>query len=311
MKLLLAVLCALPLLAQVAFEKKDGAVAVTIDGKPFTTFYYATDAPKPYLYPLLTASGRNVARGFPMEQIEGESKDHPHHRGLFFGHGDVNGCTFWDNETVNRTPHKGLIRNGVLLKAVEGKQQGVLVSRFDWLSDSGEKLLTEERVMTFSSQPGQPGQPGARILDLDFTFTAAVKTTFGDTKEGTFAIRLADKLAEKGGTGKMINAEGLSGMAAVWGKPSPWVDYTGTLGGETVGVTILDHPGNPKHPTYWHSRDYGLFAANPFGERDFLKDKTRNGALTIEPGSKLRFRYRVIIHGAVDAAQLAAWFKQY
>ena len=95
----------------------------------------------------------------------------------------------------------------------------------------------------------------------------------------------------------MTNAEGASGMKKVWGKPSPWVKYVGDVEGEKIAVAILDHPGNPKHPTYWHSRDYGLFAANIFGERDFFNDKTRNGSVTIEPGKELRFRYRVIIAG--------------
>ena len=124
-----------------------------------------------------------------------------------------------------------------------------------------------------------------RIIDFDSTLTALDQPVkFGDTKEGFFAIRLADKLAEKGGTGTMTNAEGAQKMKNVWGKPSPWVDYSGMLDGEAVGIAIFDGKQNPKHPTTWHSRDYGLFAANPFGDHDFYNDKSKDGSMTLQPG---------------------------
>lgn len=301
---------ALPIAAQVAFEKTDQSVAVTIDGKPFTTFYYATDAAKPYLSPLNTADGKRLTRLYPMEQVEGETKDHPHHRGLWYTHGDVNGYTFWDNEAANRGPmKKGKVTHGVILKAQGGKKNGTMVSRFDWVTDTGDKLLTEDRTMTFS------GGKDIRVVDFDVTFTAAVDVKFGDTKEGTFAIRLRDEIIEgtrgRKGTGVMMNAEGKKGMKEVWGKPSPWVDYSGTLDGQPVGIAIFDHPKNPKHPTTWHSRDYGLFAANPFGDHDFQNDKTKDGSIRVAAGQKLRFSYRVLIHGAADARQIAAWYAQY
>ena len=155
------------------------------------------------------------------------------------------------------------------------------------------------------------GDPANRIFDLDITLTALdTPVKLGDTKEGFFAIRLADKLAEKGGTGTMTNAEGAQKMKNVWGKPSPWVDYSGTLEGEQLGVAIFDHPQNPKHPTTWHSRDYGLFAANALGDHDFQNDKTKDGSITIQPGKSLRFRYRVVIHpGDTAAAKVGDLYK--
>jgi hypothetical protein len=99
-------------------------------------------------------------------------------------------------------------------------------------------------------------------------------------------------------------------MKDTWGKASPWMDYFGTLEGEKLGVAILDHPGNPKHPTYWHCRDYGLFAANQFGEHDFFRDKTKDGGVTLEPGKSLRFRYRVIVHqGDTKEAKIAEAYR--
>jgi hypothetical protein len=123
-----------------------------------------------------------------------------------------------------------------------------------------------------------------------------------------FAMRLKREKDEQG-NGTMRNAEGLTKEKDVWGKKSPWVGYTGKLGEEAVGVAILDHPQNPRHPTYWHSRAYGLFAANPIGLRDFTRDKTKDGKLELAPGQTLRFRYRVVIHGGdAEIAKLyAAW----
>jgi len=134
--------------------------------------------------------------------------------------------------------------------------------------------------------------------------------TFGDTKEGSMAIRLAETMRLKGkvGQGHIVNSNGVRD-GDTWGKRADWVDYYGPVNGQTVGVAIFDHPQNPRHPTWWHVRDYGLFAANPFGERDFYNDKTRDGSLSIEPGKPLRFRYRVVIHP--DGTDIAGLYKKY
>src|SRR5260370_33099330 len=142
-------------------------------------------------------------------------------------------------------------------------------------------------------------------MDFDINLHAfEKKVTFGDTKEGTFAIRLAAGLEEPEKkslpkpvrTGMMINAEGAQGEKKVWGKASPWVDYAGELEGEKLGIAIFDNPANPKHPTYWHSRSYGLFAANIFGEHDYYNDKSRDGSITVEAGNNFRFGYLGSIH---------------
>ena len=186
-----------------------------------------------------------------------------------------------------------------------GKKIGRIMATFSWKDPAGKVLLKEVKTITFHR--------GAklRIIDYDSTLTAVEKSHFGDTKEGFFALRLTAPLDGKH-TGKMISAEGKVGEKAVWGKRSPWVDYVGQLEGQTIGVAILDHPTNPKHPTYWHSRDYGLFAANIFGEHDFYNDKTKDGGMTIEPGKSLAFRYRVVIHsGDTEAAGIAGMFAKW
>jgi hypothetical protein len=294
-------------MAQVHFTRvNDGQLGVEVDGKPFTTFYFGKDTTRPFVAPLRAASGTVVTRGYPMEMLEGESRDHPHHRGVFFGHGDVNDFNYWANEASDKNPQRGRV---VLVGNVEAKaagDRGTITAHFNWLDPAGKPILREDRKMTIYSGTGNQ-----RIIDFDLTLHAIEKAVFGDTKEGTFAIRLADALSEKRG-GKMTNAQGAETMENVWGKPSPWVDYTGVMHGEKVGVAILDNPSNPRHPTTWHSRDYGLFAANIFGQHDFKNANMPDGTLTLDPGRDLRFRYRVIIHpGGTDRGQMEKEFKKY
>jgi hypothetical protein len=119
-------------------------------------------------------------------------------------------------------------------------------------------------------------------------------------------------MSEKRKGGQMVSSTGASGMRQVWGKPFPWVDYSGKIDGKPLGIAILDHPANPKAPTHWHSRDYGLFAANIFGEHDFYSDKTRDGSVTLEPGKSMRFRYRVVVHpGSLEDAKVADLYERY
>jgi Family of unknown function (DUF6807) len=299
--------------ANVSFQKGDGQIEVSVDGKPFTTFYYGPPAPKPYLHPLRAADGTIVTRLYPMENVEGETHDHPHHRGLWFTHGNVNGLDFWANEPNQ----EGVTNPGkIVLRKIEqvDNASGTIRASFDWQTPDGKLVLTEDRTMVFN------GDAGRRTIDFDVTFTAGPEPVkFGDTKEGMFAIRLATPLEEphpraKGPerTGKIVNAEGKTGEKNNWGKRSAWVDYSGKLNGKPVGVAIFDNPSNPKHPTYWHVRSYGLFAANIFGEHDFYDDKTKDGSVTVEPGKALRFRYRVVIHaGDTQTAGIADLYKAY
>src|SRR6266850_2073735 len=249
----------LPLAGQVRFAADK--IDIDVDGKPFTTLYFGGDTNKPYLAPLRSASGKIVTRRFPMENVAGESRDHLHHRGLWFSYDDVNGVKFWENDPSYTKPHMGriVVRN---TEWKDGDRSGTLTAAIEWRDPNGKVLLLETRAMTFYADPT------LRTIDFHITLTAPEGATFGDTKEGAFAIRLADNFTEKKG-GKMMDADGRTGMLNVWGKRSNWVDYTAEVDGERLGVAIFDHPGNPHHPTYWHARDYGLFALNPFGQNAF------------------------------------------
>lgn len=295
-------LALLPFLLLVAWAGTD-RVPIDVDGQPFTTFYYGADANKPYLAPLRSATGKIVTRHYPMETVEGESRDHVHHRGLWFSYDDVNGIKFWGNDPSYKTADIGkIVVENAKLESHAGS--AVVKAVMNWNDPTGKTLLRENCVMTFYSKPA------LRVIDFDITLTAPDKVTFGDTKEGAFAIRLADALAEKNG-GKMVNAEGATGMKNVWGKRSNWVDYFGTLEGEQLGIAIFDHPSNPRHPTYWHSRDYGLFALDPFGQHAF-DESAPESHWTVEAGGSLHFRWRVVIHsGDAASAHVAELYKQY
>lgn len=297
---LIPVLALLPsLVAQVKVTSASDRIMVEIDGKPFGDLIFGGDAWKPYFHPLRSASGKIVTRRFPMEVVEGEPRDHNHHRGLWFGHIDTNGIDFWSTDPLNKpNPKFGKIVVRRVNDVKSGKKSGSLTATFDWNHPDGHTMLTEVRTMTFYSDPK------LRIIDFDATLTPKEQIYFGDDKDGFFALRVAKELQEQGGTGVITNADGLRGEKMVWGKPSNWADYSGTLEGESVGFAIFDHPGNPHHPTRWHARAYGLFSANPFGSQTFSPTNPQGG-LTVKAGEPVRFRYRVIIHPAgVDLAEM-------
>lgn len=294
--------------AQVNVQSEKDHVAITIDGKPFGDFLYGPDVWKPYLWPLRSASGKIVVRQFPIvKDVAGEPHDHNHQRGLWFGHGEVNGYDFWATDPLNKAnPKFGKIVVRKISNVKSGKNAGSFTVVMDWNDPEGKTLLTENRTMTFRTN----GQ--LRIIDVDLTLTPKEKVVFGDTKEGTFGIRLAQPLQEDKGSGHMVNAEGAQGEKAVWGKPSPWVDYSGTLDGEQLGIAIFDDPKNPNSPVRWHSRGYGLFSANPFGLSDFVNDKSQKRETTLEPGHTMHFRYRVVIHpGDAKAANIAEMYRNW
>jgi len=309
--LLTAILLSCPAIAQVKLTPSADKIEISIHGKPYSTFYMTGgDVTKPYLWPVRAVTGTSVTRSWPMETVaeeEKEKKDHPHQRGIWFAHDNVNGIDFWNNEASYKEPPK---RGKMILKKVgevkNGKDKGSLTAVFDWADRQDHVQLTETRVMTFYDEADK------RTIDFDITLTSVEKVVWGDGKDGAFGIRMRPVLDEVGGTGKITNADGLVGEKQLWGKPSNWCDYSGTIGDEKVGVTIFDHPDNPSHPVRWHARGYGLFAVNPFGLAVFTGDKSQNGAITVEPGKSIRFRYRVVVHpGDVKGLDLPALYSKF
>ncbi len=313
----MAALCAtLSTGADVQLKRSPHQIDVSIDGKPFTTYYFDPEMAKPYLMPLRTASGAIVTRDFPVRNdvSKGNPKApsfEPHQRPLYFGHGDVDGLDFWQEPVFDRyySDHGHQAYGHMVLKSVEeAASQGdaaTVRARFT-LNDPNNRVVAEE-TQSFTFR----GDSRTRTIDCEFILYATNgPLDIGDTKEGTFGIRLAPELSAP--HGRMINSKGAEGEKAIWGKPADWVDYEGVISGKPVGIAVFDSPSSFRHPTTWHARAYGLFAANPFGIREFTRDPTKDGSWTVPEGKSVMFRYRVLIHeGEFGPAAISAAYNKY
>jgi hypothetical protein len=311
--------------AAVGIEPGSDRIEVTIGGQPFTTYYFTAEVAKAYLMPLRTTSGIVLTRGFPVgnQVSEADRKSpsfEPHQRPLYFGHGDISGVDFWTEEVFNgllsgaaaraqAPPAARRAYGRMALVKIEdakgGPDAGAIRARFH-LEDPARRILAEEtQAFTFR------GGDDSRTIDCEFVIQAGLNpVVFGDTKEGTFGIRLRQELSAP--HDHMINSLGAQGEPAIWGKPADWVAYSGTIDGKPVGIAVFDSPTSFRHPTTWHARAYGLFAANPFGAREFTNDPNRDASWTLPEGKSLAFRYRVVIYdGARTPAQLGEMYRQY
>ncbi|MEY2409265.1 MAG: hypothetical protein QOF48_1935 [Verrucomicrobiota bacterium] len=296
-------------------EKPD-RVRVEINGRLFTEYCFK-GAPHVYFYPLIGPGGARMTRDWPMTDTEGEEHDHKHHRSLWFSHGAVNGIDFWSEDAK-----AGKIVHDKFLEVKGGADSGVIRSTSKWM-DHADTLMTDERTFRVYALPDNE-----RLFDFEITLKAGERAVvLGDTKEGTMAVRVNESMRGtlpktagekklKTGKGHITLSTGVEssgdGDDKAWGKRADWCDYTGPIDGKTLGIALFDHPSNPKHPTWWHVREYGLFAANPFGVHDFERQPPGAGNVTIEPGQTLTFKYRFFIHeGDVKQAKVAARYQDY
>jgi hypothetical protein len=258
---------------------------------------------KPYLWPLFAPNGAAVTRAWPMQPAgTGESTDHPHQKSLWFTHGEVipegqKAVDFWGEG-------KG---HGVIVCTRERALQNRLVTKNEWRDASGPKLLDEERTIELVSLPD------AFLLVFEIDLCAGERSiTFGDTKEGSFGIRVNDAIRQEKG-GRIENADAQTGETNCWGRTSAWCDYSGTVDGKTVGIAILDDPAN-RYPASWHVRGYGLMAANPFGRKasGFPAMRGRSDLVKLAPGEHLKLRYGVVVHlGNAQEGKVAEHFKRF
>ena len=286
----------------VAVKEAEGKVRVEIDGALFTEYHYK-DVARPYLYPIIGPAGTPMTRDWPMLKTTNEPTDHVHHKGLWFAHGDINGIDFWsEQKKFGKTIHQKF------LEIKSGEKEGLIRTLNSWMAPSGTVVCTDERAIRFSAEKE------VRLIDYEITLIASHgEVRIGDTKEGTMAIRVPVTMSVSGtnGLGHILSSEGLRDGAA-WGKPAKWVDYYGPVQGKTVGVALFDHPQNPRYPTRWHVRTYGLFAANPFGMHHFDKKPAGTGDLKLAPGERVTFRYRFVFHkGDEKEARIGARYEVY
>ena len=294
-------------------DEAQRRVDITIDGKPFTSYIWPTSLKKPVLYPLITDEGITVTRGYPLDPRPGERVDHPHHAGMWFNYGNVNGFDFWNNSDAIKLEDRGKmgsIEQTKIVSTKSGADRGELVTESVWVTGENKPILDQTTRYVFTRRPH------ARVIELVVTLRALDRVVFHDDKEGVLGMRVAGWLEspdEKGGvfidangkptkvdasrtsdaSGVYLTSEGVKGGAA-WGTRGRWCSLTGHTGEHTVGIVILDHPGNPGYPTYWHARGYGLFAANPLG-RSIFDPKQPAFNFAIEKDQTATFRYRVML----------------
>ena len=285
-------------------------VRIEIGGKLFSEYVFS-GAPRPYLYPVLAADGTGLTRDWPQRETTNEEHDHLQHRSLWFAHGAVNGHDFWrEIAGTGHVEHEGVpdITSGAV---------GVVHARDRWVAADGKLVCTDDVTIRVRATPA------ARMLDYDIILRALpdAPLVFGDSKEGTMAIRVAQWMTLPGpgsgqaapiGAGHIVLSTGLRDNAT-WGKPGEWCDFYAPHEGRVLGVAIFNHPNNPRHPTRWMVRGYGLFAAGPFGQHDFdPKEPVGSGDFTIPAGGSATLRYRFYLHeGDTAAAEVAARYQDY
>ena len=289
-----------------------------------TRLHIAPSYAKPIFWPMHAPNGAPLTRSWPMiKDIPGESTDHPHQKSAWWCHGDivpenlelksrikgVDGVDFWSE---NKGHGKQVVTK-VSEPKIE-KDKATLVLTVEWRTAEGEKILDETRTIHFYNL----GK--ARMIVVHSNLFASVTTiVFGDTKEGSFGVRVNDQIrADKVGKGKIQNAEGIvaeqvtEAKNGCWGVVSAWCDYSGPIDGKQAGLAILADPKNP-YPTAWHSRAYGLMAANPFGRaKSFPSIKGKNDLVKIEKGGRLELRYGMLLHdGDAESGEVAANYRRF
>ena len=302
---LLFLLLSLPLCAQVHFVEKSDRITIHVNGKLFSNLYFGKQVGKPYLHPLMTASGKAVTRGFPDEPLAGDPIDRPHLRGVIVGAEKLIGPTgglqdFWENDP---DPYYAARPKGNIVlqqaKGVDGADRGTLSMVAHWISKEGQLWVIERRKMTFYAKPAE-----RRMLDIELELEAAEDVTFADDKDTILGLRLAlpfDTHYE----GRAINAAGQVNEQGARGWRSPWIDWVGDLVGEKVGVAVYDHPSNRNYPNRWHIKDFGQMNLGPFGGRVYQeypsadpKAYRESWELRLKRGEKLNLKYRILVYTA-------------
>jgi hypothetical protein len=292
--------------ADVKLEKKENRVAVTIDGKPFTDYYFAEEGGRkyvrPFCWPVRAADGTEVTS----DQSRLDNGDHPHHRSLWVAQGDVNGVDHWAF-VKNPQARQRHVKFPMIL-------EDTIVQDLEWTTGDGKGvLLNERRTLTFGALAD-----GSRTVDIKSVYAPAERdkpVTFGDTKEaGLAAVRVNKAISDTVTiTTSEASGAGKAAEKAIWGRAAKWCDLSGKIDGKDYGVAIFDHPGNPRFPTRWHVRAYGLMGANPFGLHDFDSTKEKKvppGTGNLQIKEPTTFRYRVVIHqGTAKDAKLAEAFE--
>lgn len=299
------------------FSVSKGQAEITIehDDKLVTRYHFQdADARKPYFWPVIGPQGKSMTRAFPMETVDGEQHDHPHHRGVWFGHQGVGGTDTWlEAASKNVQGEKreeflaslGTIAHTGFTEISATERNAVIRSTNDYLDSAGKQLMADERTMIFHVRDGQ------LILDFDITLLGKYgDVELQDMKDAGLNVRVPTSMSLTHGEGHIVNSQG-DRDGETWSKAAKWVDYHGPVDGENLGIAFLNHPSSFRHPTRWHVRDYGLYTANAFGPQS-LDENEESGTFTLKSGESVTLRHRIIFHeGDAQAANIAEAFEAY
>ena len=304
---------------QIRKDEAKKRVDVLVDGKLFTSYIWSSNLKRPILYPIKTSKGTSVTRGFPLEPRTGESVDHPHQVGLWLSYGDVNGIDFWNNSIYRRpeeVKHMGTVVHRKIIRTTSGNSRGDLKVQADWLMPDGKVILNETTEFVFRA-----GKDFRSIDRITMLRALDQNVIFNDTKEGMFGMRVSRELEQpakepirlvgadgqpsaerildnKNISGEYSSSEGKVGDD-VWGTRAKWALLSGKVDGEEITLAIFDDPKNVGFPTYWMTRGYGLFAANPLGQKAYATEKREQDIkemkFTLGPKRSVRFRFRLVI----------------
>jgi hypothetical protein len=266
----------------VALTDDGSEIDVSIGGETFTTFLYSKDHYRPHFYPVMGPDGREVT--------ETGAADHKHHRSLYVAYGEVNEEDCWAEGS-----NSGRVVLTNLKRVVSGPVFGEIATECIWQGGDGTPLMTDEVTWRIYNMPTR-----RRVIDATIVFNATEGDVhFGDTKEGgIMCVRVAPTI-KASNTGTIENSFGGVNEAETWGKRANWCDYSGYVDETHLGIAVLDHTTNPRHPCHWHVRNYGLMGTNIFGRGTFEQGGQLldgDGTYDLKAGDSMTFRYQVVVH---------------
>jgi hypothetical protein len=275
-------------------KKEADRIVVKSDGKLVTEYLFKER--RPCFFPVIGPGGRSMTREWPLNPDSGkpESTDHPHHTGMWFAHGDVRNK---ESDDPSDYWHKTTIECQGFVNFEQNAKRDRFVTRNVWKGNDGKPQCRDLRTVTFGKSED------ALWIDFEIKIITFKKrdVILGDTKEGTFSIRVPEPMSIEANQkefrhiskGNIITSEGITGKAS-WGTRAKWCAYTGELEGRPAVIAMFDHPDNPRHPTWWMARHYGLFGANAFGISFFEEKPKGTGDMVIPAGESRTFRWRVL-----------------
>ena len=294
--IILTICAAMPIVAQetasqadhVTIQDGDGELVIRIDDKPIATYVYKDmEIPRPYFAHVMTREGVQVTRNHP--PLPGKDRrDHgTMHPGIWMAFGDLDGADFWRNKA--KVKHVRFVP-----EPDAGASNDLFVEEKRYLRPNGSLICKEEFRFSIHLMPGTSGY----LMIWDSTFSSDEAFFFGDQEEMGLGLRVATPISEIE-AGQLSDSEGRKGAKKIWSHAARWCDYSGAIGDENVGMTLMCHPGNFRE-SWMHARDYGFVAANPFGRQAMKKGKPSKVIVT--PNETLRLRYAIFVHAEDDGS---------